>query len=51
MKEHPWLTAAAFLYAVLVIGVAGNRLVGALEEWCYCCTVMRCVSCCYEMLL
>jgi hypothetical protein len=51
MKGHPWLMAAAFLYAVPVIGVAGYRLVSALEDWCYCCTILRCVSCCFEMLL
>jgi hypothetical protein len=50
MKE-PLADDCRLLYAVLVIGVGGHRLVGALEEWCYCCTVMRCVSCCYEMLL
>jgi hypothetical protein len=36
MREHRWLTAAAILYAVTVIRVAGHRLVGALEDWCYC---------------
>lgn len=51
MKEHPWLIAAAFLYAVPVMGVAAHRLVGAVEEWCYCGTILRCVSCCFDMLL
>ena len=50
MKEHRWLMAAAILYAVPVIGVAGYRLVGVLEDWCYCCTILRSVSCCFEML-
>ena len=51
MKEHLWLTVTAFLYAGAVIGAGGYRLVSVLEDWCYCCTLMRCVSCCYEMLL
>ena len=32
MKAHPWLMVATFLYAVPVIGVAGHRLVSALED-------------------
>jgi hypothetical protein len=42
--------SAHCLYTVPVIGVAGYRLVSALEDWCYCCTILHCVSCCFEML-
>jgi hypothetical protein len=50
MKVHPWLMAATFLYTATVIGLAEHRFVSALEDWCYCCTILRCVSCCSEML-
>jgi hypothetical protein len=50
MKMHPWLIATTFLYAGTVIGVGGYRLLGALADWCYCCTIMGCISCCYAML-
>ena len=51
MIAHPRLAVAAILYVGMVIGIGEYRLSSALEDWCYCCTVMRCISCCYEMLL
>ena len=42
-----WLFGGGVLYTGLVFGVVAYD---ALKDWCYCCTVMHCISCCYEML-